>query len=82
MTQRSWADCPYGIPASAEDMTEDQEDWALGEMAMKAIEERARSGSPVRPWDGMAGTTVQDAVDLWRRGDPSGPAGVASSGRL
>jgi len=45
VTRLSWTDCPFGVPASADAMTEDQEDWALGQMLLGRIEEQARSAS-------------------------------------
>ena len=39
MTRLSWTDCPFGVPASADAMTEEQEHWALGQMALERIEE-------------------------------------------
>ena len=62
----SWADCPFGVPASADAMTTKQEDWALAQMAREAIEEQARSGEPSIPWDEMVAQEAETRSERCR----------------
>ena len=63
MTRLSWTDCPFGFPTSADAMTEEQEDWALGQMLLERIEEQARSGEPSIPWDEMVTQEAETRSD-------------------